>query len=147
MDPDDPTLGFDAIFTKDNNTTTSPSLPPHGNEVIENVDNYRNDITGSEGVPEFMTPLIVSFDRSTASEGDLLFPDASNKDSERDISRMRDYGNSKVKVRFNDSVTSMSGFTNVCECVLSRSKFLQEGKLTYNIDGIVYNLFTNFSAE
>ena len=147
LDPEDPASDADATFTNSNSTVTPPALPPHINGALEDIDTYSNDFTGSEGVPGSITPPIVSLGRNIASEGDLLTPDAPNIDSEGDTSRPRDHKNSKVKVRFKDAGTSIPRFINLHESGLRRPKSLQQGKLTYDGDDIVYNLFTNFSTK
>ena len=147
FDLQDLTSGFDSTFRKGSNTVTPPTITPYINEVIIDIDAFINDVTGSYEVPGSITPPIVSLDRNTASEGDLLTPDTPNAVSEGDICSPRNYKNSRVKVRFKDSGTLMSRFTNLCESGLIRSKRLQQGKLTYDGDGIVYNLITNFSAK
>ena len=147
LDPEDPASGFDATFTKGSTTVTPTALLPHGNDDITEVDTSSDNIIGSQGVHGTLTPPFVSLGRTIASKGDLLHPDMHNTDSGGDLSRPRDYKNSRVKVRFKDSVTSTPIFTNVNESSLRRPKRLHQRKLTYDGDDIVYNIFTNFSAN
>ena len=64
-----------------------------------------------------------------------------------EISRPLDFKNSKVNVIFKDASTLISGFTNLHETGIRRSKRLQKENTTYDGDDIVCSMFKNFRTE